>query len=238
VNSGHKSARARVPARDDRIRALVDAGSFSAAADRLELTPSGVSKLISRLEEYLGVRLVQRTTRKMQLTEVGQSYLTSARRILEEIATNGAGDPERRSQAEGTLRVTAPSVLGHARVLRWCSPSSARIPSSWSISTSPIGSGSRRRGIDVAIRMTSAPPPSFIARKLDDDVRVLCASATTSSAAVLREPRTNLASHDCLLFTADQPGGTWRFRCAPKDDALTTQQVGGRLTVGKHPFTS
>ena len=69
-------------------------------------------------------------------------------------------------------------------------------------------------------------------RKLDDDARVLCASPDYLERRGTPRAPNDLASHDCLLFTADQPGGTWRFRCAPKDDALTTLEVSGRLTVG------
>jgi LysR family transcriptional activator of dmlA len=213
--------------------ALVDAGSFSAAADRLKLTPSGVSKLIARLEEYLGVRLVQRTTRKMQLTEVGQSYLTSARRILEEIATMEQEIQSADPRPKGTLRVTAPSVLGHARVLPVVLAFQRENPELMvHLDLSDRVVDLVGEGIDVAIRMTSAPPPSFIARKLDDDLRVLCASPDYLERRGTPRTPDDLASHDCLLFTADQPGGTWRFRCAPKNEALTTQEVSGRLTVG------
>src|SRR5262249_21390909 len=65
--------------------ASVEEGSFSAAAVKLRLTPSGVSKLISRLEERLGVRLLQRTTRRMQLTQVGRAYFERALRILDDL---------------------------------------------------------------------------------------------------------------------------------------------------------
>src|SRR5260221_10263064 len=150
--------------------ALVDAGSFSAAADRLGLKPSSVSKLIARLEDYLGVRLVQRTTRTMQLTEVGQSYLASARRILEDIGAIEREIQSKDPRPRGLLRVTAPSVLGHVRVLPAVLAFQRDNPElKVHLDLSDRVVDLVGEGIDVAIRMTSAPPQSFVARKLDDD---------------------------------------------------------------------
>jgi len=156
---------------------LVDAGSFSAGAARLGLKPSSMSKLISRLEDYLGARLVQRTTRTMQLTDVGRSYLTSARRILEDIGSVEREIQNHDPRPKGLLRVTAPSVLGHVRVL----PIVLRFQRENPGLRVHLDLSDRivdlvGEGIDVAIRMTSKPPASFVARKLDDDLRVLCAS--------------------------------------------------------------
>jgi DNA-binding transcriptional LysR family regulator len=213
--------------------ALADAGSFSAAAMRLDLTPSSMSKLISGLEDYLGVRLVQRTTRTMQLTDVGQTYLASARRILEDIGSLEREIQNLDPRPKGLLRVTAPSVLGHVRVLpvilrfqRENPDLRVRLDLSDRV-VDLVG-----EGIDVAIRMTTSPPASFVARKLDDDVRVLCASPAYIERRGKPHAPPDLTSHECLLFTADQPGGAWRFRCAPGNDQMTTQQVSGRLTVG------
>jgi LysR family transcriptional activator of dmlA len=213
--------------------ALVDAGSFSTAADRLGLTPSSVSKLIARLEAHLGVRLVQRTTRTMQLTEAGQTYLENARRILEEIGAVEREIQNADPRPRGLLRVTAPSVLGHVRVLPIVFAFQRKNPDlkvHLDLSDrimDPIG-----EGMDVAIRMTSAPPPSYVARKLDDDSRVLCASPSYLEQRGTPRSPGDLASHDCVLFTADNPGTTWQFRKAPKSDDVTSLNVSGRLTVG------
>jgi len=108
-----------------------------------------------------------------------------------------SADPGRRARCGSP----APSVLGHARVCRWCSPPAREIPSSWSYSTSPIGSvdlvgeESTWRFDDLRSRR-----PRFIARKLETTCGCSARVRTTSSAAVLREPRTISRSHDCLRF--------------------------------------
>ena len=97
--------------------AAVEEGSFSKAATKLGLTPSGVSKLVSRLEERLAVRLFHRTTRQMQLTDIGTFYLDRARRIFDDVRALEM-DLDRTTDApRGTLRLTAPALLGHHRVL-------------------------------------------------------------------------------------------------------------------------
>ncbi|HEY1532406.1 MAG TPA: LysR family transcriptional regulator [Polyangiaceae bacterium] len=213
--------------------ALVDAGSFSAAADRLQLTPSSVSKLITRLEEHLGAQLVKRTTRTMQLTEVGQTYLTNARRVLEELDTLQGQMQNTDPRPKGMLRVTAPTVLGHVRVLPVVLAFQQENPDlqvHLDLSDRIVDVIGER--IDVAIRVTLSPPASFVARKLDDDLRVLCASPDYLQRRGSPRSPDDLAAHDCILCAADRRGATWQFRKAPKDDDVTTVIVSGPLIVG------
>src|SRR3984957_13388025 len=97
--------------------AAVEEGSFSRAATKLGLTPSGVSKLVARLEERLDVRLFHRTTRQMQLTDIGSFYLDRVRRIFEDVRALDVEIERTTDAPRGLLRVTAPVVLGHHRVL-------------------------------------------------------------------------------------------------------------------------
>src|SRR5580693_8370513 len=97
--------------------AAVEEGSFSKAAQKLSLTPSGVSKLVARLEERLDARLFHRTTRQMRLTDIGTFYFDRARRIFDDVRSLEV-EMERGDEApRGVLRVTAPAVLGQVRVL-------------------------------------------------------------------------------------------------------------------------
>jgi DNA-binding transcriptional LysR family regulator len=96
--------------------AVVEEGDFSAAARRLRMTPSAVSKIIGRLESRLGVRLLQRSTRRISLTAEGSTYAESARRILNdikeaEIAVQPGAEPR------GRLRVSLPSAFGHRLIV-------------------------------------------------------------------------------------------------------------------------
>ncbi|SCA57425.1 Uncharacterized HTH-type transcriptional regulator YafC [Candidatus Terasakiella magnetica] len=91
-------------------------GSFSAAARHLHLTPSAISKQISALEDRLGVRLLNRTTRKLNLTEAGARYLDHCQRILSEIENAESEVGGMRDAPKGTLRVNAPVVMGARRI--------------------------------------------------------------------------------------------------------------------------
>jgi DNA-binding transcriptional LysR family regulator len=213
--------------------ALTDAGSFSGAAERLGLTPSAMSKMIARLEDHLGTRLVQRTTRRMQLTDVGIAYAQHARRILEEIDTLDREIQSRDVQPRGTLRVSAASVLGHVRVLPIViafQESNPEIKVHLDLSDRVVDMIEER--IDVAIRTTTKPPPSFVARKLDDDRRVLCATPQYIERRGIPETPDALASHDCVLCTARQPYDTWYLRSAEGEPTVRPVHVNGRLTVG------
>ncbi|AUX45178.1 LysR family transcriptional regulator [Sorangium cellulosum] len=209
----------------------VEEGSFSAAAEKLRLTPSGVSKLVSRLEERLKVRLLQRTTRRMQLTQVGRAYYERARRIFEELDALEREVESHDDAPRGTLRLTAPTVLGHVRVL----PLVLSFQDTYPEVNVELLLNDRvvdlvEEGIDVAVRMTASPPLSFVARKLGDDARVLCASpAYLSRRGRPSHPR-DLADHDCIVFLA---GGavddTWRLKPDPRSGEVEGVRVRGRF---------
>src|SRR5882724_8191577 len=97
--------------------AIAERASFSGAARDVGLTASAVSKLVSRMEARLKLRLVHRTTRSAKLTEFGLLYCERARRVLEELDSSERELQHLDPDPKGTLRITAPVVLGHARVL-------------------------------------------------------------------------------------------------------------------------
>src|SRR5882672_4921783 len=195
--------------------ALTDAGSFSGAAERLGLTPSAMSKVIARLEDHLGARLVQRTTRRMQLTDLGIAYAQHARRILEDIDTLDREIQSQDLRLRGTLRVSAATVLGQVRVLPIViafQETNPEVKVQFDLSDRVVDMIEER--IDIAVRTTTKPPPSFVARKLDDDVRILCATADYLARRGTPESPDDLISHDCVLCTARQPFDTWYLRAA------------------------
>jgi len=97
--------------------AVVDEGSFSKAAAKLGLTPSGVSKLVSRLEARFDMQLLHRTTRRVQLTDVGTFFSERTRRIFDDVVSLEREIEEGRDKPRGLLRVTAPVVLGQVRIM-------------------------------------------------------------------------------------------------------------------------
>jgi DNA-binding transcriptional LysR family regulator len=193
--------------------AAVDEGSFSRAAAKLGLTPSGVSKLIARLEERLDVQLFHRTTRRIQLTDLGTFYFERVRRIFDDVRTLETEIEESRDKPRGLLRVTAPVVLGQIRVLPVVVAFRAEFPD---VRVDLILSDSVvdliEEQIDVAIRMTASPPMSYVARKLGEDRRLFCASPTyLERRGRPRHPR-DLDAHDCLVFFADGASVPWKVK--------------------------
>jgi DNA-binding transcriptional LysR family regulator len=196
--------------------ATVAAGSFSKAAPRLGMTPSGVSKLVGRLEQRLGVQLVQRTTRTMQLTEAGAFYYDRAGRVLDDIDDLERDLEVHHRHPRGRLRVTAPTVLGEALVMPVVIAFQRRYPDvTVALELTDRVVDVMTEGFDVAVRMTDRPPESFVARKLGDDVRTLCASP-----GYLRKHRRpdrpdDLAQHRCILFITPSGPNPWYLRREP-----------------------
>jgi DNA-binding transcriptional LysR family regulator len=194
----------------------VEEGSFSGAATKMGLTPSGVSKLISRLEERLRVRLFHRTTRQMRLTDVGEVYLERSRRILDDLdALERAMEPTD-DVPRGQLRVTAPVVLGHVRVLPAVLAFRAAFPDvkvDFVLTDRVVDLIEEQ--VDVAVRRTASPPMSYVAKKLGDDVRVVCASPAYLAKRGHPSRPQDLARHDCFAFVpgaVDAPAEAWKLR--------------------------
>src|SRR5580704_5870388 len=96
--------------------AVADLGSFTAAGERLALTPSAVSKAVARTEARLGVQLVKRTTRRVAFTDRGEAYVAHARRVLAEIEAIERDAASREGAVRGVVRVSAPAVYGAVKV--------------------------------------------------------------------------------------------------------------------------
>jgi DNA-binding transcriptional LysR family regulator len=197
--------------------AAVDEGSFSAAAAKLGMTPSGVSKLVARLERRLKGRLFHRSTRQMKLTDMGAIYVERSRRIFEDLDALQTVMVERDDVPRGVLRVTAPVVLGHVRVL----PAVVAFRKAFPEVKVDLLLVDRvvdliDESIDLAIRMTASPPQASVARKLGDDVRALCASPEYLARRGRPTRPQDLKKHDCLAFlpgaAGDGPTAPWKLR--------------------------
>jgi DNA-binding transcriptional LysR family regulator len=193
--------------------AIADSSSFAGAAQELGLTASAVSKLVSRMEARLRARLVHRTTRRVRLTEVGLLYCERARRVLEELDSGERELEHLDPEPKGTLSVTAPVVLGHARVLPVVMAFQHRHPTVRVVfdATDRVVDLIQER-IDVAVRTIAEPPPTMVARKLDDDVRLLCASPTYLVARGSPKTLAELSRHDCLPCRVHGEPAPWRFK--------------------------
>jgi DNA-binding transcriptional LysR family regulator len=208
---------------------VVDAQGFSAAAPALGLTPSAVSKLVSRLEARLGVRLLQRTTRAIRLTQEGEAFYDSARRIVDDIDTLERRIVEGRGRPQGLLRVTtslafathqlAP-VLGEF-LTRYPAIQCALLPTDRMVDMV-------EEGIDVAIRIGRLADTSFMARRIGIDKRVICASpAYLARHGTPRRPE-ELLRHNCILSRERAHLNRWSFS---SDGEVREIEVTGRLAV-------
>lgn len=184
--------------------------SFSAAARALGLTSSSVSKQVARLEERLGAQLLRRTTRRVSLTEAGNLYAERAGRILSDIEEAQRAVADLDATPRGTLRISAPTVLGSIRVAPAVLACRARYPElrvDLDLTDRIVDLVAER--IDVAVRLAAEiSPASLVARRLADDLRVLCASPRYLRRHGTPRCLEDLADHDCLTLNLE-PVARW-----------------------------
>jgi DNA-binding transcriptional LysR family regulator len=193
------------------VRAI-ERGTFALAARDLGLTPSAVSKLVRRLEERLGVRLVNRTTRKLALTAEGQTYFVSGGRLIEAVdgleheVSASAGKPR------GLLRINTAMSFGVQHLAPAMIEFQRLYPDvrvSMSLTDRPVNL--RDEQIDVAVRVGPLTDSSLMARQVGEVERVICASPEYLEQFGEPRRREDLARHRCIVFTA--PGrGRWAFK--------------------------
>lgn len=212
--------------------AVVEAGSLAAAARRTGLTASAVSKLVSRLEASFGAPLLQRTTRSMSVTDAGQTYYQRARTILDDLHAVEQEMASKSAEPRGVLRVSAPLLLGQKRVLPILIEILKKTPGvSLDLDLSDRVVDMVGERIDIAVRITAEPPPSFVARRVGTVRRVLCASpAYLRSRRAPRKP-SELLHHACLLLAGHNPTGAWQFRAPGAAAASESVRVTPRLRV-------
>ncbi|TNC73708.1 LysR family transcriptional regulator [Rubellimicrobium roseum] len=212
-------------AADRMFMAVMEAGSFAAAAQRLGTSSGQASKLVARLEAELGVRLLHRTTRALQPTEAGQLYHDRLRGLLDEL---DALDAEVRSSGtvpKGRLRVSAPLTLGTLRL----APLLARFAGDFPQIALEVDFTDRlvrlvEEGFDMAIRVGRPGDSTLVARKLAEARIVAVASPGYLAEKGRPERPEDLARHDCIIDTNRRDPHRWTFG----DGRQVT--VAGRLT--------
>jgi DNA-binding transcriptional LysR family regulator len=191
---------------------VVDAGSFSAAARRLNLAPSSISRVIDRMEARLGVRLLLRTTRSLTVTPEGATYLSAARRILadfqetEQLVSN-------QSSPRGRLRVSTSILYGRMFLVPVLGEFIRRYPDilldiNLTDAVVDIAGGQA----DVGIRFGPLPDGPLTARKLGETRKMIVASPDYLSRRGKPHVPEDLLSHDCLGFNFRRAAPTWPFR--------------------------
>lgn len=191
---------------------VVESGGFSSAARDLNMPKSTVSRYVSRLEDRLGVRLLNRTTRSLRPTELGAAYYERVARIIQEIAEAEASVTNMQVEPRGTLRVSAPLSFGY--------PFMGRIFSSfleaWPDVTLDVDLTDRvvdiiDEGFDLAIRIGRLRDSSLIARRLAATDRIVVASPDYLAARGTPQVPDDLRHHDCLLYAYEATTASWRL---------------------------
>jgi len=200
---------------------VVEQGGLSAAALQLGHTPSHVSKELARLESRLGARLLNRTTRKISLTEPGRTYFENARRIIEETRSVESRLDAIGNRPFGELRMSVPVIFAHGCLNSWIPEFLERYPDvSLDIDISERRADMVAEGIDLLVRIGDLPPSELIARELFKTPRVTVASPDyLERKGTPKHPR-DLIDHDLIDFSAHGAVRSWNFP-GPKGTSIS-----------------
>jgi DNA-binding transcriptional LysR family regulator len=210
---------------------VVDSNGFSAAAPALGLSPSAVSKLITRLEARLGVRLLQRTTRALHLTQEGEVFYAAAKRIVGEIETLENQIAGQSSTPSGVLRVTTSLAFATHQLAPVLSEFLARYPLvQFELLPTDRVIDMVEEGIDVALRIGRLADTSFMARKIGEDKRLICAAPAYLARHGTPQRPEDLRRHNCIVSRDHAYLNRWSFKV---DDQIVEIDVRGRVAVSE-----
>lgn len=191
---------------------VVSDGGFTSAAQSLGVSKSFVSRQLGALEDRLGARLLNRTTRKLTLTDVGTVFYEQCRRVLDELAEAEAAVTNLQTAPRGTLRVAAPMSFG----FRYVAPEVAQFLADHGELSIDLDLADRRvdlldEGFDLAIRIGKLADSSLIARKLGASELLLVASPAYLAARGRPAHPRDLREHDCLLYAYTPNNSSWQL---------------------------
>lgn len=195
---------------------VVDAGSFTAAAEQLNVSKAVVSKYVTRLETRLGARLLQRTTRRLALTEAGEALYAKSAGALAELADAEKDVARLTGAPRGHLRVTAPTYFGSSILAPLLKDFVARFPEiTLELDLDDRLTDLVKDRFDVAVRITSAVDPGLVARRLAESALVVVGSPDYFKRRGAPKAPADLGDHACLGYSVARMPNEWRFR-APK----------------------
>jgi DNA-binding transcriptional LysR family regulator len=192
----------------------VEAGSFTAAAVRLGLSKSAVAKNVAKLEERLGTRLLERTTRSLGLTSDGQSYYESCLKVLAELGSAEALLASRQQQPSGLLRISLPVAFGQ----KWIMPALLDIGQQYPGLNFDVSFTDRHvdlveEGIDLVVRLGDpGDMASLVGRKIGPQHSLLCASPAYLAARGRPQKLADLMDHDYIVYARDGRALPWLLR--------------------------
>ena len=205
-------------------------GSFAAVARAHDVDPSSVSRTIAQLESELGVRLFQRSTRQMELTDAGARYRARVAPVIAELAQAQEEAAQLNAEPAGTIRITASVAFGQTCLVPLLGAFRQAYPKlSLELLLSDENVDLIAKGIDLAIRLAPAIEADLIVSKLmQTRYRVVCSKAWADRHATGGDPN-SLSGVDCLRFALPEHRIRWLFRSP--DGAVTAVPVSGSIVV-------
>jgi DNA-binding transcriptional LysR family regulator len=206
---------------------VVESGGFSAAARVLNMSTTMVSNHVQALEERLGARLLNRTTRKISLTDIGAGYYERCAQVLADLEAADAAAGALQTTPRGALR-----LYTNSHILRFVAPIVSEYLGRYPEVRVEVAMGERmidlvEERIDVAIRTTPLPDSSLVARKLIDWRHILCAAPAYLARESEPDALADLAERNCLRYALYPFGDEWRF--TGPDGAAAAVKIGGNL---------
>jgi len=206
---------------------VVNRGSLSAAARAEGIAPAVIGRRLDALEQRLGVKLLQRTTRKLALTDEGTAFLEDCQRILSELESAEAAVAERSARATGHLLVSAPAGFGRLHV----APLIPSFVAEHRDVTVTLNLNDRMvdligEGVDVAIRIASLSDSNLVSVKLADNHRVVVGTPAYLKRHGVPKTLDDLAKHNCMALSSDGSQRGWTFR---DDGKNVTRKVAGNM---------
>jgi DNA-binding transcriptional LysR family regulator len=192
---------------------VVARGSLSAAARAEGIAPAMIGRRLDALEQRLGVKLLQRTTRKLALTDEGAAFLEDCKRILAEMQEAEAAVAERSARATGHLVISAPAGFGRQHV----APLLPSFLAEHRDVTANLNLNDRLvdmvgEGVDVAIRIATLEDSNLVGVKLSDNQRVVVASPAYLKRRGVPKTLADLERHNCLAISSEGSQRGWTFR--------------------------
>lgn len=210
--------------------AVISEGSFAAAARRLDMSPQLVSKYVGQLEARLGARLLNRSTRRLSITEAGRAYYERCRYVLDEIDEMENAVGEATLNAQGILRINAPmsfGVLHLSKAIADYQRTQPQVSVNLTLDDRTVDIVSE--GYDMAIRIGRLAESSLIARKLAPVRLVVCAAPGYLRERGIPTSPGDLSSHECLGYAYYSEHNRWRFTA--QDGERHEVQIQGRFSA-------
>jgi DNA-binding transcriptional LysR family regulator len=209
---------------------VIEAGGFAAAAERIGMSTSAVSRYVAQLEAHLNVRLLNRTTRRMSPTHGGLAYFERCTQLLADIEETEADVAGEARRPRGRLRLTAPIALATLRLApAFAAFSQAHPEISLDIVLSDAVADFAEEGLDLAIRVGRVGSENLVARQIGETALVVAAApAYLAQAGTPKRPE-DLVAHRCFTYAHSATGNQWQFE--DKSGAQLNVRIGGPINA-------